>query len=104
MFGCSRIAKHSHMELLAITTGFHPGVLNYTTMHLVAGRGVAPRPNSAYEAGVVALLTRNCSFLVGPVGFEPTVGFLRSIMSRVPATNTASDPSSLYYKPKGRRI
>jgi hypothetical protein len=32
--------------------------------------------------------------LVGRVGFEPTTGFLRRIMSPLPATNTASGPLS----------
>jgi len=31
--------------------------------------------------------------MVGQVGFEPTVDFRRAIMSRGPATNTASGPS-----------
>jgi hypothetical protein len=33
-------------------------------------------------------------FVVGRVGFEPTTGFLRRIMSPLPATNTASGPRS----------
>gem|GEM_PF-5561083 len=32
--------------------------------------------------------------MVGRVGLEPTVDFRRAIMSRVPATNTASGPKT----------
>ncbi len=39
----------------------------------------------------VATLTVKGS-LVGRVGLEPTVGYLRRIMSPLPATNTASGP------------
>ena len=35
--------------------------------------------------------------MVGRVGFEPTVLFRDAIMSRGPATNTASGPSFKYY-------
>ena len=33
-------------------------------------------------------------YMVGRVGLEPTVDFRRAIMSRVPATNTASGPKT----------
>lgn len=34
--------------------------------------------------------------MVGRVGFEPTMGFLRQIMSLLPATNTASGPPQFH--------
>jgi hypothetical protein len=38
------------------------------------------------------LVGRSSVQMVGRVGFEPTMGFLRQIMSLLPATNTASGP------------